>query len=85
MIDLILGGGILTALYFLFIRGFIYRWIIWMGGFYGIHIFLYTHLQASTHTFMTILDHPFPWSFIVSFTITLLAIITTRIHKDTHA
>lgn len=84
MLDLILGGGILTALYFLFIRGHFFRFLLWIFGAYGIHIFLYTHCHPLTETFMTILTHPFPWSIVIGFTICLLAIITTRLHKETY-
>ena len=81
MLDLIIGGGILTAIYLLFIRGYFFRFVLWIFGFVGLSDFLSTHIHALTHSPLTILDHPVNWAIVISFFITLAAIITTKI-KD---
>jgi len=83
MLDLIIGSGILAILYFLIVRGFLYRGIIWIFGFVGLSDFLSAHIHASAHAPMSVFDHPVQWSIIISFFITAAAIITTKIKKET--
>lgn len=82
MFDILASITILGALYYFFIRGFIFRAALWIFGFIGLNDFLHTHIHALTHTVMTILDHPIPWSLLISFTISILAIITTKVKKE---
>lgn len=82
MLDLIISGGVLAALYFLFIRGFFFRGVIWFFGNYGLSIFLERIIPSSANPVATILNHPISWSITISFFIVVAAIITTRIKKE---
>lgn len=82
MYDLIVSGGILAILYILFIRGYFFRGILWICGCCWLNDFLYTHIHPLTYAPMNIFDRPIPWSIIISFSITLAAIITTKVKKQ---
>lgn len=80
MWDLLFGGLFLTALYYGLIRGYLFRGIMWLFGYYGLAITLdrATFLHDAP---LVAFSHPLPWSFLISFAITLAAILTTRFSK----
>ncbi len=80
MFDIIASITILSVLYFLFIRGFIYRWICWMFGVIGMYL-TFNNIHILQRAPILIFDHQVQWSIIIAFIITLLAIITTKIKK----
>lgn len=80
MWDLIVGGIFLTGLYYFFVRGYAFRFCLWAFGYYGLAITL--DRAAFLHDAPLIaFSHPLPWSFLIAFAITLVAILTTRFSK----
>lgn len=78
MEELITSGIILTILYFLLVRGFIFRWVLWLGGFLYLGEKL-DNIQILHNSPIVILDHKLDWAVILAAVITFLAIITTKI------
>ncbi len=80
MWDLLFGGIFLTALYYGLIKGYLFRGIMWIFGLYGLFIAL-DHISFLHDAPLIAFSHPLPWSFLISFIITLAAILTTRFSK----
>lgn len=81
MFNLIASITILGALYWGFIRGYIWRALMWIFSVYGMSEAL-NHIDALKSSPIIILGHPIEWSIVISFIIAALAIITTKINKE---
>lgn len=77
MYDLIIGGIVLTSLYFLFIKGHFFRAAMWMFGYYGLAITL-DRLSFLQPIPIVAFSYSISWGYLISFFITVAAIITTK-------
>lgn len=77
MYDILIGGSILAALYYLVLRGYLFRGIIWLFGFYGLAITL-DRIPLFHQAPVLAFTHPVSWAYFISFFIALAAIITTK-------
>jgi len=78
---MIFAIGILLALliiYFLFIRGILWKGIVGAFAFYGMRLFLLTYFPSSHNICMITVGHNFMWAEIVPLVVLLMAAICSR-------
>ena len=77
MYELIFGGSILASIYYFIYRGLIFRLIMWLWGYYGLALTL-DRSQTLHQAPIIAFNYPVSWAYIISFIITLAAILTTK-------
>jgi len=75
-------GFVLLALYLLFIKGILWKLILFAAGWGYLYITLEKYFPASKATFMNVLGANIPWSVFVPSIIVILAMATTRVKED---
>jgi hypothetical protein len=77
-----IGLGIFgVALYFLFIRGWFYKAIIWTFAYIGMYLTLHLYVDGADHTLLTIANKNFSWAETLPACIYILALLTIKHRK----
>ncbi len=66
------------VLYVLLVKGVLWKLLVAIFAFLGMHTFLTSNFHNSTHTFVTVGDTTFSWATTISIFIILMASLYTR-------
>jgi len=79
--EYIIIGLIILAIYLLFVRGYLWKIIVFIFGWAGLHSFLSSNYEFGNTTFMTILGFNISWAIIIPTIILILAAATTKMKE----
>jgi hypothetical protein len=78
---LIAAGIIISILYFLLVKGYLFKLIILIFGFLGLYWFLETYIPASKQKLIEIAQYDISWSICVPVVLVVLLLLTTKATK----
>ena len=70
---------IVLGFYLLFVKGFLWKSIVFFSSWVGIALFLQAKFQSSSQTFMNVMGVSFSWAWVISTVIVSLAMMTTKV------
>jgi hypothetical protein len=77
-----IGFGIFSAIfYFLFIRGWLFKMIIWVFAYIGLYLTLHLYVDGADHALLTLSQYSFSWAEVIPLCVLVLALFTSR-RKD---
>lgn len=78
MAELTIFGIIIAIAYFLFVKGYLWKLLILIFGFFGLHLFLDKYLPESNSTLLIILNHEISWAIVVPAILVILVLATSK-------
>lgn len=70
--------GIIFLIWLLFIKGFLFKLILFCFGWFGLYAFLWNNLPNSHTTALTLGNNHLSWAFIIPSIICTLTLLTTK-------
>lgn len=71
--------AILYVIYALFVRGILWKLILFFAGWFGIRYLLITYLPSSQHIALTFAASNMTWATLVATGICILALLTSKV------
>jgi hypothetical protein len=69
---------LIAIVWFLFIAGFLWRLILFVGGWFGIYALLRIYVPTSAHIALTFGGDAYSWAAVIPTIICIMCLLTTR-------
>jgi hypothetical protein len=69
---------IIAIAWFLFVAGFLWRLILFVGGWVGVYVLLRVYIPDSAHIALTLGSTPISWAAVIPTIICIMCLLTTK-------